>query len=148
MRTLSDRIRHAAIFEIIALVIVIVAGSWITGHSAASMGMLGLIFSLFVVGWNLLYNWLFDLWEREYRNTTKRGFGMRVWHAVLFEAGILVFGVFLVAWWLGITLLQALVLDIGIAVFFVVYAFIFNWVYDIVFPIPQPVTSIEPALST
>jgi uncharacterized membrane protein len=34
------------------------------------------------------------------------------------------------------TLLEALILDIGFAAFFIVYALIYNWVYDIVFPVP------------
>jgi uncharacterized membrane protein len=36
----------------------------------------------------------------------------------------------LAAWWLGISLWQAFVLDIGIVLFFLPYTFCFNWTYD------------------
>ena len=135
MRSLGDRIRHTILFEMIALAIVALAGSWVIGRSVVDVGVLGIMFSVMVMGWNFLFNWLFDQWDRRYRHSAKRGVGLRVGHAVLFELGILIAGVFLVAWWFDMTLLQALVLDIGFAAFFVAYAFGFNWLYDIVFPI-------------
>ena len=136
MRGLGDRIRHTIIFEALALVIVAFAGGLIIGESPEVMGALSLMFSALVMVWNLAYNWLFDLWDMKYRNAAKRGVGLRLIHAVLFEAGLLVAGVFLIAWWLEITLLQAFLIDIGFALFFVAYAFVYNWAYDIVFPIP------------
>ena len=41
-----------------------------------------------------------------------------------------------VAWYLGIGIIEALLLDVSLAAFYIVYAFIFNWAYDRVFPIP------------
>ncbi len=137
MRTLGDRIRHTVIFEAIALLLVAFVGSWIVGKSPEKMGAMSLMFSLMVMVWNLAYNYLFDLWDLKYRGGAKRGAGIRLVHAVLFEAGLLVAGVFLVAWWLDMTLLEALILDIGFALFFVGYAFVYNWVYDLVFPVPR-----------
>ena len=136
MRGLGDRIRHTLIFEAIALAMVAFGGSLILGQSPEIMGALSLMFSVLVMIWNLAYNWVFDLWDRKYRNGAKRGVGLRLVHAVLFEAGLLLAGIFLIAWWLEITLLQALLIDIGFAAFFVVYAFAYNWVYDIAFPVP------------
>jgi len=40
------------------------------------------------------------------------------------------------AWWLNVSMLEALVLDLGFVAFYLVYAFVYNWVYDKVFPIP------------
>ena len=137
MRSLPDRIRHTVLFELVALVLVATVGGWIIGRTVIEMGALSLMFSVMVMFWNLLYNWLFDHWDRKYRQLAKRGVGLRLAHAVLFELGILTFGVFLVAWWLDMTLLQALILDIGFAIFFIAYAFAYNWVYDIVFPVAK-----------
>lgn len=137
MRTIGDRIRHAVTFEIIALALVAFVGSRIIGQSVEMMGALGLMFSVLVMGWNMLYNWLFDLWDLKYRNAAGRGVAIRLAHAILFEAGLLTAGVFLVAWWLDMTLLDALILDLGFAAFFVAYAFVFNWTYDLIFPAPQ-----------
>lgn len=60
----------------------------------------------------------------------------RVLHALLFELGFLLIALPLTAWWLGISLWQALWLDIGMALFYVVYAFFYNLAYDRLFPLP------------
>ncbi|MGQ4692537.1 chlorhexidine efflux transporter [Aeromonas veronii] len=39
----------------------------------------------------------------------------------------------------GISMLEALVLDLGFVVFYLIYAFVYNWGYDKVFPIPREV---------
>jgi len=137
MRTFGDRIRHTITFEVIALLMVALVGSRIIGQSVEMMGVLSLMFSVLVMGWNMLYNWLFDLWDRKYRNSVKRGVVIRLAHAILFEAGLLIAGVYLIAWWLDMALLDALFLEIGFAVFFVAYALLFNWAYDLIFPVPR-----------
>ncbi|MBT6428306.1 MAG: PACE efflux transporter [Rhodospirillaceae bacterium] len=137
MRTIGDRIRHTVTFEVIALLLVALVGSQLIGQSVEMMGALSLMFSVLVMCWNMLYNWLFDMWDQKHRKAAKRGVAIRLAHAVLFEVGLLTAGVFLVAWWLDMTLLDALILDIGFAVFFVAYAFLYNWAYGLIFPVPQ-----------
>jgi uncharacterized membrane protein len=91
--------------------------------------------SVIAVVWNLVYNTLFERWEA--RQTTKgRSVLRRVVHAVGFETGLVVTLVPLFAWWLGITLWQAFVLDLGLIVFFLVYTFVFNLAFDRVFGLP------------
>ena len=136
MRTFKDRLRHTLLFELIALTLVAIFGAWITGHSSAEMGALGLIMSLLAMVWNLIYNWMFDQWDMKYRNMAPRGVKIRIIHALLFEGGLLIAGIFIVAWWLSITLLQALLLDLGFAAFFLVYTYVFNLAYDKIFPVP------------
>lgn len=137
MRTVKDRIRHTVMFEMIALVLVATFGAWITGHSVAAMGTLGVLFSLLAMAWNFAYNWMFDLWDRKYRGMARRGPGIRVIHAVLFEAFLITVGLFLTAWWLAISYWDAFILDLGMSAFILVYAYIFNWTYDVVFPVPR-----------
>ncbi|WP_107495812.1 PACE efflux transporter [Thalassobius sp. I31.1] len=136
MRTFKDRLRHTFLFELIALSLVAIFGAWITGHSPAEMGTLGLMMSLLAMAWNLIYNWMFDQWDMKYRNMAPRGVKIRIIHALLFEGGLLIAGIFIVAWWLSITLVQALLLDLGFAAFFLVYAYVFNLTYDKTFPVP------------
>jgi len=143
MRTLADRIRHTLMFEAIALFLVAVVGSWITGRSVETVGMLGLMFSGLAMFWNFTFNWLFDLWDMKYRNAAPRGVKIRIIHAVLFELALLIAGIFLVSWWLDTTYWYAFVLDIGMSSFFLVYAFSFNWSYDKIFPIPAQEASAE-----
>ncbi len=137
MRTFFDRLRHTLLFEAIALSIVTVGGAWATGHSLFSIGTLGLIFSGLAMVWNLVYNWVFDLWDRAHRGMAPRGPGLRAVHATLFEAVLLFVGLFITAWWLGVSYWEALMLDLGFSAFFLVYAFCFNWTYDLVFPVPR-----------
>lgn len=136
MRSFGDRLRHTFMFEGIALAIVSVAGSAITGHSIESIGILSVMFSILAMVWNFVFNLLFDLWDRKYRNMAPRGAGIRAIHAILFEAVMLVVGLFLTAWWLSISYLEALILDLGFSTFFLIYAYVFNWAYDQVFPVP------------
>jgi len=137
MRTLPDRIRHTLMFEGIALGVVAFGGAWITGQPVAKIGALGIMFSVLAMAWNLAFNWMFDLWDRRYRNMAKRTVGLRIAHAVLFEIVLLTVGIFLVAWWLQIGYLEAFLLDLGMSAFFLVYAFCFNWTYDVIFPVPK-----------
>ena len=89
------------------------------------------------MAWNLLFNWLFDLWDRKYRGMAKRGFAVRAVHACLFELGLLIAGLFLIVWWLEVGYLEAFLIDISSSAFFLVYAFVYNWAYDQVFPPPR-----------
>ncbi|MNW22254.1 Bacterial Transmembrane Pair family protein [compost metagenome] len=49
----------------------------------------------------------------------------------MFEAGLIVVLVPLAAWWLSIGLLEALLLDIGLILFFLPYTVAFNWSWDV-----------------
>jgi uncharacterized membrane protein len=42
-----------------------------------------------------------------------------------------------IAWYLGVSLWQALVMDLFFVAFYLVYAFAFNWAYDKLFPLPE-----------
>ena len=139
MRTFRDRLRHTLIFEAIALFLVAIPGGLILDRPIELMGALSLMFSVLAMAWNLVFNWGFDLWDRRYRAMAKRGFGIRAVHAVLFEAGLLFAGLFLIAWWLGMSYRDAFLLDISLSAFFLVYAFCYNWAYDMVFPVPRTV---------
>ena len=84
--------------------------------------------SLVAMSWNMVFNTLFD--RAQQRIGFKRTLMARGVHALMFEVGLLMAVVPLAAWWLGIGLWEAFVLDIGIALFFLPYTFVFNWVYD------------------
>ncbi len=59
---------------------------------------------------------------------------MGVFHAVSFGLGLMVTLLPVIAWWMGIGLVEALIVDIAFVVFYLVYAFVFTWCYDTVFP--------------
>lgn len=66
-----------------------------------------------------------------------RSLKRRAAHAMGFELGFVFMLVPLFAWWLDITLWHALVLDVGLALLFLVYTFAFNWAFDKVFGLPK-----------
>ena len=134
MRSFLDRLRHTLIFEAIALFMLAVPGGWLLDRPMEIMGALSLMFGVLAMSWNFLYNWLFDLWDRRYRGMSKRRFAIRAVHAILFEAGLVIAGLFLIAWWLDMTFWDAFLLDVSLSAFFLVYVFCYNWAYDMVFP--------------
>ena len=60
----------------------------------------------------------------------------RVAHAIGFEGGLVFTLVPLFAWWFGVSLWHAFVMDLGLIVFFLGYTFVFNWVFDHLFGLP------------
>ena len=112
----------------IAIAICAPLGAWLLGYSLAHIGFLTLMISLLAMSWNMVFNTLFDRAQR--RIGFKRTLMARGVHALMFEVGLLLAVVPLAAWWLTIGLWDAFVLDIGIALFFLPYTFVFNWTYD------------------
>jgi uncharacterized membrane protein len=41
---------------------------------------------------------------------------------------------------MNVTLWQALLMDLGLAVFFLAYTFVFNWAFDTIFGLPASAT--------
>lgn len=138
MRTTPDRIRHAILFEVIGLVLMVGGAMLLTGFDLHALGLIGVVSSLVATLWNYVYNWLFDRAMLRLRGSVAKTHPIRAVHAVLFEAGLLVLLLPFVAWVLDVSLWQAFLLDIGIAAFYVVYGYGFNWAYDRVFPLPGP----------
>lgn len=124
----QERVLHALLFEIIAIILSTPLFAFIMGRDLLEMGALTTMVAIIAVIWNYLYNLLFDRLTRSF--ITKRTFRVRLIHAVIFELGLILVTVPLTAVWLKITLLQALYLDIGILLFFLPYTVLFNWCYD------------------
>ncbi len=127
-KSVSERFFHALIFEVLAIAICAPLGAWLLGYSLAQMGLLTLMISLIAMTWNMVFNAIFD--HAQNRMDFRRTLPVRAVHSVLFEIGLILAVVPLAAWWLGIGLWEAFVLDIGIALFFLPYTFAFNWTYD------------------
>ena len=136
MRTGADRLRHTLGFEGLGLMISIPLFSLLTGQPVDHLGPLAIGLSLLATGWNYLYNLLVDHWMLRQLGRLEKRLIERVLHALLFELGLLLVVLPLTALWLGISLWQALWLDIGFSLFFVLYAFGYNLAYDRLFPLP------------
>ena len=137
MRTTKDRLRHAISFEVIGLLIFAPLASLVFGYELHTMGVIAVAASITATLWNYFYNILFDKAMLKLRGSVHKTVPIRVLHAVLFEGGLLVLFMPMIAWYLGISLWDAFVMDIAMAGFYLVYAFVYNWAYDKVFPIPD-----------
>jgi uncharacterized membrane protein len=134
MQGWKRRVVYVGLYEGIAIALtasVLAALGYAAGHSlVASVGA-----SLLAVTWNLIFNALFEAWERR-QSVKGRGLARRIAHAVGFEGGLVLSIVPFFAWWLEVSLWQAFVMDLGFIVFFLVYTFVFSWCFDKVFGLP------------
>ncbi len=129
------RVVYISLYEVLAIALAGLGLMLMSGESLVASGALATATSAVAVVWNLVFNSLFERWEA--RQPVKgRSVKRRVAHAVVFEAGLVLMLVPLIAWWLGIGLWQALVMDLALVVFFLVYTFAFNWAFDAVFGLP------------
>ncbi|ARS52972.1 PACE efflux transporter [Kushneria konosiri] len=136
MRTTLDRIRHTVMFEIIGLLIVIPLGHLLFSLDTTHMGLVGVISAVVATLWNYLYNLGVDHALLRLRGHVQKTVIMRVFHAICFELGLICVLLPLIALYLSQTLAETAPLVTSLALFYVIYAFVFNWLYDIVFPIP------------
>ncbi|MEH3085408.1 MAG: PACE efflux transporter [Xylophilus ampelinus] len=129
------RIVYVALYEGIAIVVASAALAALSGQGVVHAGGVAVAASAIAIVWNLVFNHFFERWEAR-QAVRGRGLGRRVAHAVGFEGGLVAFLVPLMAWWFGVSLWQALMMDLGLVLFFLVYTFAFNWGFDRVFGLP------------
>lgn len=137
MRNTRDRIRHSVLFELIGLITVTPLGGWVFGVPISHFGVVAVVSTTLAMSWNYAYNLGFDHALLRLTGSVKKTLRTRIVHAGLFEFGLLCLLVPFIAWYLAVPLWQAFVMDVSLAGFYLVYAFVFNWVYDIVFPVPS-----------
>lgn len=137
MRTTADRIRHAVSFEIVGIALATPLAAFAFHLPGGDSAVIVVASATVAMVWNYVYNLGFDHVMAAWRGSTVKTTPIRIAHAVLFELGLLALMLPLVAWYLGISFWQALVMDIALAAFYMAYAFVFNWAYDRVFPLPE-----------
>ncbi len=140
MQGIKRRVVYVGLYELVAIVLTSVLLIMMGGGSASDSLYLATAISLLAIVWNLVFNNLFERWEAR-RGKSGRSLALRIGHAFGFEGGLLLSLVPLVAWWYGVSLWQALLMDIGLLVFFLIYTFVFNWLFDRLFGLP---TSAQP----
>ena len=139
LRSLFDRVRQVVLFEIGGLLVITPFFVWASGVPALeSLGLMAVI-ALIAALWNAIYNTSFDWIEGRLsqRAADQRPYLMRVFHASGFEGGLILISLPIVMAWTGMSWLEALFADIGLAIAYVLYAFVFNIAYDRIFPIVQ-----------
>ena len=129
------RLTYVLLFEGIGIVL---AGGFLaafSGETLGTTGMIAAVTSTIAMAWNSLFNTAFEAWEAR-RTRRGRPFSYRVAHAIGFEVTLSMLLVPVIAWWMDITLYQALVYEIGLITLFMAYTFVFNLGFDRVFGLP------------
>lgn len=137
MRTTADRIRHAISFEVIGILIATPLAAFAFHMHAGDSAVIIVGSATVAMLWNYVYNLGFDHALKALGRSTEKTLALRIAHAVLFEIGLLLMLMPLIALYLGITLFEAFVMDMAFALFYMAYALVFNWAYDRVFPLPE-----------
>lgn len=134
MRTTKDRIRQAISFELIGLLLSIPLAALAFGFDLGRTGVLGVVGATMATLWNYVFNLVFDHGLKRFTGSTRKTVPVRFVHAISFELGLMMAFLPVISWWMGIGLLEALFVDIAFVLFYLVYAFVFTWCYDTIFP--------------
>lgn len=129
------RVAYMGLYELIAVVVATAGLAAATGQGALHSGAISVVSSAIALVWNLVWNTVFERWESR-QSVRGRSLGRRIAHALGMEGGLVFMLVPLFAWWFQVSLWEALVMDIGLLLFFLVYTFVFNWCFDRVFGLP------------
>ena len=124
------RIVHALSYEIILLVIIALALSFIFEMPLEVTGVLGVFMAVTSVIWNMVFNHYFEKFEAKHQ--LQRTVRVRILHAIGFEGGLMLATIPMVAYAMNMSLWQAIVLDFSLTLCILVYTFIFQWCYDLI----------------
>ena len=123
-----ERVLHSVLFEALAVLFSVGGLMLFTSFNASELAGSLVIISVIAMFWNVGFNLIFDKFfpgEKQHR-----GWGIRIFHAVAFESGLVVITIPVLAHLLNTTLVQAFMMDIGVTLFIMVYTVIFNYIYD------------------
>lgn len=127
-KSVLERFLHAFCFEALAIGISAPLAAWLSGESMFDMGVVTIVIAIMALIWNMIYNTCFDRLARRFGWV--KTVALRVMHAIGFEFGLLIMAIPFVAWWLDMGLIEALILDFGLVMFYLPYTYVYNLVYD------------------
>lgn len=130
MKTTFQRIINITGYQIGSLGAIIPVVSLITGHGFSTLGLLTVFITTFCTCWNYLFSYWFDLHLDAKGRVHERTVKDRMFHALGLEVGIIWFTTPVIAWWLDIGLVEAIVMDLGLIIAYLVYTFVYNWMFD------------------
>ncbi|CAH0649487.1 hypothetical protein PSEG_03594 [Pseudomonas sp. Nvir] len=132
---LKRKLVYVTCYELIGLSMSTLGLAYLSETQASHTGPLAVMITTIAMLWNLIFNTLFERWESR---QAKRGRSVarRVAHAVGFQLTLVVYLIPLIAWWLDMTPVEALLVDMAFIVLIPCYTFAYNWVFDRIFGLP------------
>ena len=138
MRTTADRVRHSICFEVFGLFLSVPLASWAFNMPMHNIGPFGVGMAIWAMLWNYIFNLSFDrIIVRMGRRLDDRPPSLRILHGILFESGFIFIAIPAIMYLMHVGFLQAVTMEFGFAMFYVIYAIFYNWAYDRIFPIPM-----------
>jgi uncharacterized membrane protein len=129
------KIVYAVSFETLGTLVASVALMLMSQASAGSSLALSVLTATIALFWSYLFNTGFEAWEA--RQPVKgRSIRRRTVHALMFEGGLVLICIPVMAWWLQVGYIEALVYEAGLIVLFMVYTYAFTWGFDRIFGLP------------
>lgn len=136
LRSGKDRIRYTVAFEASLMAVLIPAGALFFDKGLIDIGFLGAILVVKAMVIGLVYNGIFDWLEAKTgRVSSDRPPLLRVLHAAGFELSLVTTSLPILCWWLQLSVLQALTIDLAVTSFVVAYTYVFTLAYDRLFPV-------------
>ena len=129
------KIVYAVSFEALGTLLASVALMLMSEASASSSLVLSLLTATIALSWSFVFNTGFEAWEAR-QPVRGRSLRRRTVHALMFEGGLVLICIPVMAWWLQVGYLEALVYEAGLIALFIVYTYAFTWGFDRVFGLP------------
>lgn len=112
MQGIKRKLVYVTAYELIGMSISTLGLALLAGSTPTTTGPLAVVITTVAVTWNFIYNCLFEFWERR-QAVRGRSIARRVAHAIGFQLTLVVYLIPLIAWWMGISLLEAFWLDLA-----------------------------------
>lgn len=131
---------QAVLYEFFAIAFVGPILSIAFNKPATSAIGLAIVLSSIALGWNYVFNTIFERWESR-QSKKGRTLNRRLAHGIGFEGGLVLLLLPVMSIWLSISLLEAFMTNIALLAFFFIYAVGFTWIFDRVFGLPKSAAS-------
>ena len=136
MSPVFRKVLYAVSFEVIGILVAGATLMLLAKSDPARSFSLSFLAATIAMAWSYGFNSLFEAWEA--RQTGRgRSRARRAAHAILFEGGLLAILLPLTAWWLGVSMWTALILEGWLIAVFILYTYLFTWAFDAIFGLPQ-----------
>ncbi|MEB4613501.1 PACE efflux transporter [Leucobacter sp. M11] len=136
MRPAVRRLVYVGSYEALSVLATTVVLSGLLGHQGGASTITAIAVSTVATIWNFVWNTIFEAMERRYR-LKGRGWVVRAVHAVGYEGGLLIATVPMVALILGVGFVEALMIESGMLVFFLIFTYVYSWAFDRIFGLPE-----------
>lgn len=137
LRSPRERALQTLLFEVGGLLLVAPLYALVFSAPMEESFLIIAALAVAVMIWSPIHNTIFDVLDLRMtgRVASDRPHGLRIIHAVSHESTSLVVTVPLLIWLGGHSLMEAILLDIGLTIVFAIYAYVFNIIYDRLRPV-------------